>query len=187
MQSVTKSQIEKWPVGQYEEFRRIAQNGDIVFCSGKGGLLGRLIRGFTNSPWTHVGMLLWWDNRLMMVHSAENGVQFYPFSKYVEEYEGALVVARYLNMPDDGPEKLPQIAAEYLNRKYDKWELVRIAWRIGWGIPRKPRPNDAFICSELVAHLLASVGCHIQPDKRGFTSPENIWVDPFVLDLVRVR
>lgn len=187
MYHVDRDDIERMPAWGYDIVRDEFRTGDIVFCSGKGSVLGRLIRGFTNSPWTHVGMLFWWDDRLMLLHSAEKGVQFYPFTKYQQEYQGALVVARHGGMTDEKREWLTGHAADFCNIAYDKWELVRIAWRIGWGIPRKPRTNDTYVCSELVATLLDRVGLAVAADKRGFTSPENVWLDPNVQAVCRIR
>lgn len=58
----------------YDEIRAIAKDGDILFFHvDKRHFLSRLVSWFTKSPYTHVGFLFWFKNRLMLLDSGTKG------------------------------------------------------------------------------------------------------------------
>ena len=95
-------QIESLPVLAYRELRPKLKSGDLLFTSGD-YLASQLIRKFTESPWSHVGIVFRVDaiDRVLLLESVEDmGVRFAPLSKYLSDYEGGkpyrgrIVVAR---------------------------------------------------------------------------------------------
>ncbi len=58
----------------YNEVRAIAKDGDILFFHvDRKYFLSRLVSRFTKSPYTHVGFLFWFKDRLMLLDSGTKG------------------------------------------------------------------------------------------------------------------
>jgi hypothetical protein len=176
---------------QYTQLRGTLRDGDLLLCSGAGGFLGRTIKHATGSPWTHVGMTFWFHHRLLLLHAAAKGVQFYPLSRYVAEYEGTLAVCRHNAVTAVHAAVMARAGGDWLGTEYDKIELVRIGLRqlasYSWiarayvairGIAES-KVNDVFICSELVEALLRKAGIKIARSSQG-VFPSHIWNDPDV-------
>ena len=53
---------------RYRQNRLGIQSGDVIAWRGK-GLFAWIVRMFTKSPWTHVGVAVWWGDRLMVLDS----------------------------------------------------------------------------------------------------------------------
>jgi len=177
-------QIEALPVVPYRELRPRLRSGDLLFTSGD-YLVSELIRKFTDSPWSHVGIVFRVDaiERVLLLESVEDmGVRFAPLSKYLTDYEdgkpyrGRIVIARCARIDRKSLEKIAAFGTDQLTRAYDRQEVIDIAARIALGKPR-PRRNQAYICSELVHECFARAGRAFAYDRRGFISPENIWRD----------
>ena len=71
----------------YGEFRRHAKDGEIVLFQGT-GLLSRIIRKGSGSPYSHAGMVAWWGRRLVLLQSTGRGVETLPMSRAVRDYAG---------------------------------------------------------------------------------------------------
>jgi len=177
-------QIEALPVVPYGELRPRLKSGDLLFTSGD-YLVSELIRKFTDSPWSHVGIVFRVDaiDRVLLLESVEDmGVRFAPLSKYLTDYEdgkpyrGRIVIARCARIDRKSLEKIAAFGTDQLTRAYDRQEVLDIAARIALGKPR-PRRDQAYICSELVHECFARAGRAFAYDRRGFISPENIWRD----------
>ena len=177
-------QIEALPVLGYRALRPRLRSGDLLFTSGD-YLASQLIRRFTDSPWSHVGIVFRVDaiDRVLVLESVEDmGVRFAPLSKYLSDYEdgrpyrGRAVIARCSRVERRSLEKIAAFGTDQLTRAYDREEIMNIAARIALGRPR-PKRDQAFICSELVHECFARAGRAFAYDSRGFISPENIWRD----------
>ena len=181
-------------VTPYKNFRPKLKSGDLLFTSGR-YFVSKAIQHFTNSPWSHVGIILHVKaiDRVLLLESVEDmGVRFAPLSKYVLDYEhgkpyrGILVVARPSGVTREIVTKLAQHGTDELTRPYDKDEIVKIFTRIVLGIGKKERDRE-YICSELVYECFANAGYKFTYDPKGFISPENIWVDKRVKLLARIQ
>jgi hypothetical protein len=186
-------QIEALPVLAYRELRPKLRSGDLFFTSGD-YLASQLIRRFTESPWSHVGIVFRVDaiERVLLLESVEDmGVRFAPLSKYLSDYaggkpyQGRAVIARCRGIDRKAVEKVATFGTDQLTRAYDREEIMNIAARIALGKPR-PKRDQAYICSELVHECFARAGRAFAYDARGFISPENIWRDPRVSLIGRV-
>ena len=116
---------------KYEKLRTKLKTGDIVLFSGK-GFVSWLIKWFTKSKWSHVGMamrildydmvLLWESTRMTSVKDIygehHTGVRILPLSKALEKYKGSAGV-RYIfkNVPVD-EKVLADMRREFKDRKY---------------------------------------------------------------------
>lgn len=95
-------EIKALDVKPYEELRAGIRSGDLMFVSGD-YLVSKTIQHFTDSPWSHVGILLRLGDidRVLLLESVDDmGVRFAPLSKYLRDYEngqpygGRIVLAR---------------------------------------------------------------------------------------------
>lgn len=191
---VSDAQVAALPVQDYATLRPTLLTGDLLFCSGE-YTISKLIEKATNSPWSHVG-IIYCDQtiqRVLLLESVEDfGVRLAPLSKYLSDYEngkaykGALVLARRIPLTDANANAIMQFGVDQLTAPYDNGEIAELVWRIGFGIGRNAGTRG-YICSELVAACFEEAGIPITPGAGGFTTPEDVWVDPKVSLLGRVQ
>ena len=74
---------------------------------------------------------------------------------------------------------------DLLTKPYDNFEILRIAARIALRIGRRTQDRK-FICSELVDECYRAVGVRFVR-RDNYISPDDIWRDPGVRMLARVR
>lgn len=176
--------IDSLPLLSYADLRSTLQSGDLLFTSGK-YLISNAIQQLTNSPWSHVGIVFRLDSidRILLLESVEDmGVRFAPLSKYLNDYEngkpykGRVVLARYDNVTTDTVAHLSMFGIDELTQPYDKDEIAKIMARIALGLGKKSRDRE-YICSELVYECFSRAGIEFEYNKKGFISPEDIWID----------
>ena len=182
------------PVQTYDSLRSILRSGDLLFCSGN-YTVSKLIETGTNSPWSHVGIILCAEkiNRVLLLESVEDvGVRLAPLSKYLRDYQdgqpydGAMTLARDERVTDANVTAIAQFGADQLTDPYDNEEIGEIIARIALGRGRKSA-TSGYICSELVEACFKAADIVIQAGAGGFTTPEDVWADPSVSLLGRVR
>jgi hypothetical protein len=182
---LTPDQLRELPVTPYAQVRAQIPPGALFFAAGTYAI-SRLIQQFTNSPWSHVGILFWSKSldRVLLLESVEDtGVRFAPVSKYLDDYEddqpyrGSLVIAQADGVDEALERQVAAFGVDQLTRPYDKEEIAEIALRIALKIGRKPDSGRKFICSELVQACFASAGYVFPLGPGGFISPEDIWTD----------
>ncbi len=191
--SITRRQILKLPVKPYKKIRNELKIGDLLFASGK-YLISKLIRKFTKSPWSHIGIIFPVNSLggALLLESVEDvGVRFVPIGKYLNDYHrgrpynGLIVIARVKGLTKENIDKLGKFGIKELARPYDRDEIRKIALRIVKGRGKRERDKE-YICSELVYECFLRAGIEFKYDKRGFISPQNIWEDPRVEPLTRI-
>jgi hypothetical protein len=197
-----EAQIASLPVESYPgTVRNGLRSGDLLFCSGN-YLVSRMIRKVTNSPWSHVGIIIFARaiDRCLLLESVEDvGVRLAPLSKYLTDYEGgspydgSIVVARSslitspTDVTDDGKVKaIGTFGADALTLPYDKAEIGQILARVVLGVGKKDQ-HEGYICSELAGACLAEAGIQIAASSGGFVTPEDVWRDHTVEPLARLR
>jgi hypothetical protein len=191
----------------YQTLRSTIQNGDLFFCGGN-YWFSRVIRFFSGaSAVSHVGIVYWWNGRLMLLESVEpNGVRIVPVSQYVEDYDnsrrpyhGRLYLARdkRLNVaPAAGAspgatrnpdvEEILKAAASKLNKPFSMRDTIAFFIQGVSGRLRNRR-NDEYLCSEFVAYCFKHVGHGFADDGRGFVAPEHIAASADVEALVEIQ
>jgi len=190
---LTRREIGKLPITPYSKIRNQLETGDLLFASGN-YVISKLIRKFTGSPWSHVGIIfpVHSPGGALLLESVEDrGVSFLPIGRYLSDYHrgrpynGPLVIARVKGLKKKNADKLGQFGIEELATEYDHGEIARIVARIVAGRGKKTRDRE-YICSELVYECFLRAGIEFKYDKRGFISPENIWEDERVEVVGRV-
>jgi uncharacterized protein YycO len=184
---LTSKQIKDLVISPYEkDVRPRIRSGDLFFASGNYAI-SKMIKSFTNSPWSHVGVIfkLKEIDRVVLLEAVEDtGVRIIPVSKYLDDYKnnskaynGSLVIARPKDITSDMLQTIAKFGADELGRPYNTRELATIAARISLGIGRKKKNDRTYICSELVQACFQKAGKPFAFSNDGFISPEDIWVD----------
>ncbi|UOB81992.1 hypothetical protein MQW34_27985 (plasmid) [Bacillus sp. ZJS3] len=181
----------------YQQARSEIKTGDIFFCSGH-YLVSELIQKASNSIFSHVGLLIHWNDRVLVLESVEDdGVRAVPLSHYLDNYEnnkkkynGEIYIARHevIDSPDFDKEKIKKMfgkAVDLLNRNYDKDEIAKIVARIGLGLGRHT-DDDEYICSEFVDKCFKELELELSRDQMGFIFPEHIAADPNIKPLFEI-
>ena len=193
---INKDDLQKIKLVKYEDIRSKIETGQLFFTSGDYAI-SKAIQKFSKSPWSHVGIFFNdnYLNRIMVLESVEDmGCRFIPFSEYVNNYHGEVVVANFdykkLGWFAHGHDEynIVPILAKGIDRilkKYDKPEFVRIIKRIIDG-KGKVHENDLDICSEYVYRCYKQI-YEFKYDNKGYITPENIFNDELVDILWRVR
>lgn len=174
-------------LSRYEDIRAEIRTGDLLLCSGNYAI-SRIIEHFSDSMFSHVGLLYCWNDRVLVFESVEDdGVRLVPLSHYVRDYEntgaaydGRLFIGRH-DEPLD-PARIDAMlgrAADELNRKYDREEMFEILARITIGLGRH-EDDAAYICSEFVERCFREIGILFQRDPKDYIFPEHIAADPNV-------
>lgn len=165
----------------YSEIRDQLGTGDVVLFSGKGGI-SNLIKNFTRSKWSHVGMvlcipesdmvLLWESTTLSNIadldtHRITKGVQLVPFSQRLQRYEGTAAVRQLaVNRKQLNLDGLSTFRSEMKGRPYEKSEaeLFKAAYD-GWG-GKNEEDFSSLFCSELVAGAYQAMGLLPKPANK---------------------
>jgi uncharacterized protein YycO len=181
---IENKDINALPVLPYSDLRAKLRSGDLLFTSGD-YLVSKAIQKVTNSPWSHVGIVIRLDSidRMLLLESVEDmGVRFAPLSKYLKDYEngrpykGRAVLARCKDVNAETITGISTFGIDELTQPYDKDEIAKILARITLGIGKKERDRE-YICSELVYECFLHAGKEFTYDSRGFISPEDVWKD----------
>ena len=148
------------------------RTGDILLFSGR-GLTSEVIRVFTRSPWSHIGMVVFLpESREPLVLESTTlgesvdvrlgrpvaGVSLVSLATKLRDYEGAVVVRRR-HGPDlsESQQKLLQrLLRRLMHRPYKNYVLCN-AMDVLTAFQRKPDQRGWF-CSELVAELYRRLG-----------------------------
>lgn len=148
------------------------RTGDILLFSGR-GVTSEVIRVFTRSPWSHIGMVVFLpeSNEPLVLESTTlgesadirlgkpvAGVSLVSLATKLTDYPGSIVVRRR-HGPDltDRQDKLLQrLLRRLMHRPYKNYLLCN-AIDVLTGFQRKPDQRGWF-CSELVAELYRRLG-----------------------------
>ena len=173
----------------YEDFRKIIHTGDIVLCSGR-GVLSKVIKVATDSPWSHIGtvirdgnlgqILMWHSTMLSTVKDVYDdrvkvGVQTVSLSTFVATYDGVVGIRRLDGLVLNADRLSRQ---DFRNKPYelDKLQLAASAIDSDWPIIRAMFTNEtdlsSIFCSEQRAELDIRWELLINPKDGGESSNE---------------
>ena len=159
---------------KYSEIRESLKTGDLVLFSGKGRISG-MIRWFTGSIWSHIGMvirskefdmlLLWESTTLSKIkdiqsNTAKQGVQLVALSERINTYDGVIGIRRLENVCVDPlrMKALKKLRTELKDRPYEesKIELLKSAYDGPLG--HNEEDLSSIFCSEMVAEAYQRMG-----------------------------
>jgi len=190
----------------YENCRDSLRSGDLLFCGGE-AFLSKVIRYFSGkSKVSHVGIIFWWEDRVMLLESVSpDGVRIIPFSQYVEDYEnsghayhGRIYIARHTDLNPGSDESAPETdvenelvkalikkGASLLNKNFGIKDFFAFFKRASLGRGKHLRDNH-FVCSELVERCFnKGIGIEFKGD-AGFVAPEHIAMDEKVMAIAEI-
>lgn len=151
----------------YEQARLDIQDGDIIFIKNNKGLfLPQLIRFFTRSPYTHVGIAFWITtgsaDRLMVVE-AQGGAKrrIVNLSYYEDDHIDVVEAPKdWDRVSEKAIERLNQVPYGWLQALYVGVREFLLQY-FNVKLPMRDLPGE--ICSEFVARIYDLPERHISP------------------------
>lgn len=150
---------------------RFIRTGDLLLFQGT-TLLSRFIRWGSESPYSHCGLALWWDARLMLMQATDRGVHVLPVERVLAQYDGQVdwwqpceALRGSLDV-----ERLKSAALDELGKPFGAWPMAALVARmfrrkeLGRDDPAGMR-DDSYFCSQLVGRCYRRVGVDLVAHK----------------------
>lgn len=169
----------------YDDARMQIQDGDVLMYRGL-SLVSRIIRWTTGSPYSHAGLAVWWNGRLMVLEAVGKGVVVTPLSANVRSYHGDVEwFASVEAITAEERQRLVDVAQKELGKEYATWKAVLLGIRrlLGAGIDRRDavRRERKLFCSLYVASVYNAIGRDLTKGvSDSFTSPADIARSPLL-------
>ncbi len=176
----------------YDDARVQIQNGDVLLYRGL-SLASRVIRWVTGSPYSHAGLAVWWNGRLMVLEAVGKGVVVTPLSTNVRGYHGDVEwFASTEEITPDERLRLVEAAQKELGKEYATWKAVLLGIRrlLGAGIDRRDtlRRERKLFCSLYVAAVYNAIGRDLTKGiSDSFTSPADIARSPLLRRIAALK
>lgn len=135
-----------------------------VFFSDSDKLFSKLIKYFTWSEFSHVGLINDATGTVIDSRYGLGGVSEYDITKLYTDYPKLIVV----ELPFDG-EGAFEMAKTQLGKKYDLGAIFGMTGRRDW------QTEDSWFCSELVAWACAEAGKKLIRKKANRVTPQDLW------------
>lgn len=135
-----------------------------LLFSNNAGLFSRLVRLATWSRWSHVAII---DGDTVIEATARRGVHRTPLATALAAAKESVVV----HIAADDPAAVIAAAANELGTRYDYTAVIGLGLRRNW------QDDDAWFCSELVAHCFDEAGSPLfRPDSVRRVTPQHLWM-----------
>ncbi len=176
----------------YEQTRMRIRDGDVLLYRGR-SVPSRIIQWVTGSPYSHAGLAVWWNQRLMVLEAVSKGVIVTPLSSNIRHYFGDVEwFTSTAELSVGERRRLVEVAQKELGKEYASWKAVLLGIRLlfGGGIERRDalRRERKLFCSLYVAAVYNAVGHDL---KRGtsdrFTSPADIARSPLLKQVAALK
>ena len=176
----------------YGDARLQIKNGDVLMYRGR-SLQSRLICLLTRSRYSHAGLAVWWNDRLVVMEAVGRGVMVTPLSSNVRHYDGRV---EWYTSREDIPESerilLVAFAQRELGKEYATWRALLLGLRILFNRRveerDKLRREQKLFCSYYVAQAYNAINRDL---KRGFSdrfmSPGDIAGSPMLRRVAILR
>jgi hypothetical protein len=184
---------------EYPSVRKDIQTGDVFLYKGKGfwtpavGWISPVVRWFTNSPYTHAGMAVWWDKRLMVIESIGRGVIANPVSLSFDRYKADIdwFTSRE-EISSKDRDKMEFYSQEQLGKRFAFWKafLLLVKMKMGLSLDRSDRfrKESRFYCSQFVAQVYNKLGFDLSEGRADrFMSPKDVAESPLLRNKGRIR
>lgn len=176
----------------YRTRRKNIQNGDILLFRGH-RIFSRMIRFFSGSEYSHAGLAVWWNRRLMVMEVLSSGLILRTMSRSVSRYFGHVdLFSTKKSLPAAKRQKMIEFAQEELGKKYSVAHLLQAGvYRIfGLGSPdeRTLRRVEKMICSEFISRVYLKAGIDLKKGmESSFTTPGDISLSPALMKKSRLK
>ncbi len=168
---------------QYDDVRNQIKNGDVLMYRGR-SLVSKLIRWFTKSRYSHAGLAVWWNDRLMVMEAVGKGVIVNPLSVNVAHYDGRVEwFASVAEISENERIELVRFAQQELGKEYATWKIIAIGLAILFGksaeTTDKLRRERRLFCSYYVAQAYNAIGRDLKKNVSDrFMTPDDIASSP---------
>jgi hypothetical protein len=170
---------------EYSNTREQISDCDILLYRGR-SWESWLIRLVTGAPYSHAGLAVWWNSRLMVLEASGKGVVATPLSENVRHYDGRVEWFTCVEEISQAErQRMVEYAQRELGKRYGTWWAIVLGLRrlLGLAIDRDDTAHHAgrLICSQYVAGVYTLVGRDL---RRGisdrFTTPGDIARSPLL-------
>jgi len=173
----------------YREARGFIKNGDILLYEGKGlisSIIMKVQKKFSKKrtvkgQYSHAGMVVWWNKRLMVLEAVGKGVFPTPLSRNIKHYKGRITIWR-ASVSDSQRHKIIVFAQMEIGKEYHTLRLVLMFWKLIFGGADKKdefRAENKLVCSQYVAAAYNVGGCDLRRNLADrFTKPNDIADSP---------
>lgn len=137
---------------KYQDLRNNIKTGDVLAFTHKSwkswyDIKVQLVRFFTQSEYSHVGLVWCANDRVFVMESVTGGVRIIPLSKCLPCY--------HLNMPELTQEQV-ELAFSVMGEPYSQWEAIQAFFG------RENRKDSKWECAEFVS-VVANLMCKATP------------------------
>ncbi len=169
----------------YDLVRPQIKNGDVLMFKGK-YRSSFLIRWLTKSVYSHAGMAVWWNERLMIMEAVMSGVRVAPLSRNIYQHKGNV---EWFSCKKETSEedrlKMIIFAQEELGKSYARWKAVlfgvKVLFKRDLSEKDELRMENKLFCSQYVAQIYNSIGLDLKKNREDrFMSPEDIAKSPLM-------
>lgn len=170
----------------YFDIRKTIASGDVLLYEGK-AFFSWLIRKVTRSRFSHAGIAVWWNERLMVMEAVNRGVMVSPFSSSVGHYRGQVrLYTSRRQLSEEERKRMIIFAQGELGKEYALGKAIWLGIRLlfNW----KPEKRDKIkrekklFCSTYVAQIYNSIGIDLVPGlSDSAVVPEDIDKSPELL------
>jgi len=171
---------------KYTDVRQDIKQGDILLYKGR-TFVSWAIKFFTRSEYSHAGIAVKWNDRLMVMEAIRKGVIVNPLRRSLKRYKGSVEWWSCKEEINDGDRhKMIIFAQKELGKDFAFWLLFCFAFAISFFI-RDLNKRVAFrrekklFCSLYVAEIYSQAGKDLRKDLSDrFTSPGDIANSPLL-------
>jgi hypothetical protein len=167
----------------YDVIRPHIKNGDVLMFKGK-YRSSFLIKWLTKSPYSHAGIAVWWNERLMIMEAVMRGVSVAPLSRNIYQHNGNVEwFTCKKEISEEDRLKMVIFAQEELGKSYAKWKAVLFGLKVLFkrDLSKKDelRMENKLFCSQYVAQIYNSIGLDLKKNREDrFMSPGDIARSP---------
>lgn len=170
----------------YSGMRKTIASGDVLLYEGE-MFFSWVIKKVTRSRFSHAGITVWWNERLMVMEAVSRGVVVTPLSASVGHYNGH--VHWYTSkrpLSEEERKRMIIFAQEQLGKEYALWKAIWVGIQLlfSW----KPEKRDRLkrerklFCSAYVAQIYNSISVDLKPGCSDSSMvPEDIARSPELL------
>jgi hypothetical protein len=172
-------------ISRYEEVRLQIKNGDVIMYKGK-KIFPRLIRWLTKSSYSHAGIAVWWNERLMVMETVMKGVRVAPLSRNIYQHKGNVEWFSCKKEISEGDRlRMVIFAQEELGKSYARWKTVlfgvKVLFKRDLSKKDELRMENKLFCSQYVAQIYNSIGLDLKKNREDrFMSPGDIARSPLL-------
>lgn len=172
-------------ISRYEEVRPQIKNGDVIMYEGK-SMVPKLVSWFTRSPYSHAGIAVWWNERLMVMEAAMRGVMVMPLSRNIFRHKGKVEwFTSKQEISDEDRLRMVIFAQEELGKSFARWKAVLFGLKVllNRNLSKKDqlRMENKLFCSQYVAQIYNSIGLDLKKNREDrFMSPGDIARSPLL-------